>query len=264
MFTVGDSVPLSFLVVNTQQTLVDATVVLTVDQPDGTSATPSVVPDGVGRYSALFVPTQAGRHVVRWSATGAYSAAQTDVLNVAAAADSVALISLLEAKQHLNMDLGSGDNDDELRGFITAASRVVERYTKQVIARRTITEDATPDRTGVVVLQTAPVVSVTSATSLDGVTIYDATVVDAANGIVSVPAWETVRFTLVAGYGQVPEDTIKATQIICAHLWETQRVQAVGPGFNATGELSAPEIGRGYLIPNQAAQLLGGRAPNRP
>ena len=83
------------------------------------------------------------------------------------------------------------------------------------------------------------------------------------NGIVSVPAWETVRFTLVAGYGQVPDDTIKATQIICAHLWETQRVQAVGPGFN-TGELSAPEIGRGYLIPNQAAQLLGGRAPNRP
>jgi uncharacterized phiE125 gp8 family phage protein len=263
MFTVGDSVPLSFLVVNTQQTLVDATVVLTVDQPDGAPATPAVVHDSVGRYSALFVPAQAGRHVVRWSATGAYAAAQTDVLNVAAAADSVALISLLEAKQHLNMDLGSGDNDDELRGFITAASRVVERYTKQVIARRTVVEDATPDRSGVVVLQTAPVLSVTSATSLDGATTYDATVLDAANGIVSVPAWEKVRFTLVAGYGQVPDDTIKATQIICAHLWETQRVQAVGPGFNS-GELSAPEIGRGYLIPNQAAQLLGGRAPNRP
>lgn len=263
MFKVGDSVPLSFLVVNAQQTLVDATVVLTVDQPDDTPATPTVVSDGVGRYSAVFVPTQPGRHVVRWTATGAYAAAQTDVLNVAAATGSVALISLLEAKEHLNMDLERGDDDDELRGFITAASRVVERYTKQVIARRTVVEDATPDRTGVVVLQSAPILSVTSATSLDGATTYDATVLDAANGILSVIAWETVRFTLVAGYEQVTEDTIKATQIICAHLWETQRVQAVGPGFNS-GELSAPEIGRGYLIPNQAAQLLGGRAPNRP
>jgi uncharacterized phiE125 gp8 family phage protein len=264
MYTVGDSVPLSFLVVNAQQTLVDATVVLTVDQPDGTPATPAVVQGDVGRYSAVFVPTQPGRHVVRWAATGAYAAAQVDVLNVAAAADSVALISLLEAKEHLNMDLERRDDDDELRGFITAASRVVERYTKQVIARRTVVEDGTPDRTGMVVLQTAPILSVTSATSLDGATTYTATVLDAANGIVSVPAWETVRFTLVAGYGQVPEDTIKATQIICAHLWETQRVQAVGPGPIPVGELSAPEIGRGYLIPNQAAQLLGGRAPNRP
>lgn len=267
MYRIGDTVPLSFRVINRQLSLLDATVTLTIEQPTGADVTPSVVRDGVGQYSALFVPTQPGRHVVRWLATGAHNQAETDVLNIAAGASPVEIISLAEAKEHLNMDAEQSAEDGELRSFIAAASRVVEQYLKQVIARRTIVEDHVLDGTGTVLLQAAPVVSLTSVTAPDGTELDVAGMsVDAANGIVSVAASGPQRFTFVAGYAVVPDNIIKATQIICAHLWSTQRVQTVGatPGFGGSDMAAAPVSGRGYLIPNQAAQLLGGRAPNSP
>lgn len=263
MIEVGDSVPLSFTVTD-GGVPVDATVTLTVDRPDGTPVSPTVTRTELGRYAALLVATQAGRHVVRWAATGAATAALVDVVNVARATAPVAIISLAEAKEHLNM-VGSAE-DDELRGFIGAASRVVERHTRRVVAVRTIVEDVTLTRSGLVVLQAAPIVSVTSVTSLDGATAYSASVADGANGIVSVSGGSgRVRVTVVAGQPQVPEDTIMATRIICAHLWSTQRVQTLGasPGFGGP-DMGGVPTGRGYLVPNQAAQLLGGRAPNSP
>ncbi len=261
MVEVGDSVPLSFEVV-AGGSLVDATVTLTVDRPDGTTVSPTVTRTSVGRYTALLVLTQPGRHVTRWEATGTASHTVVDVLNVAPALSPVAIISLAEAKEHLNMD--GSDEDAELRVFIGAASRVVERHLRQVVARRTVVEDVELSRSGVAVLQTAPIISVTSVTSLDGVTAYTASAFDATNGILSVPAVGAVRVTVVAGQAQVPDDTIMATRIICAHLWSTQRVTPAGaPGFGGADMGSAP-TGRGYLVPNQAAQLLGGRAPNRP
>lgn len=89
--------------------------------------------------------------------------------------------------------------------------------------------------------------------------------VDGPNGIVYVPALQGLtRFTFVAGPAEVSPSQVMATQIICGHLWTTQRVSALaGPGFGGM-EQSPAVSGRGYLIPNQAAQLLGGRAPNSP
>lgn len=262
MYEVGDSVPLSFRVVDSQSEPSAATVTLTVEQPDGEAVTPTLVAGGVGEHSALFVPEQAGRHVVRWSATGAANQTETDVLNVASAESPVSIISLAEAKTFMNMT--DTADDDELREFIAAASGVVEEYLGQIVARRTVVEDHVLDGSGVVILRAAPVVSLTSVAAPDGTGAVDVSgvSVDLANGIVSLASTGPVRFTFVAGFSVVPARIIKATQIICAHLWSTQRMPLVSaPAF---GDAPAAPTGRGYLIPNQAAQLLGGRAPNSP
>lgn len=266
MFRVGDAVNLTFRVVNPARQLVDADVVLTVDRPVGavlTISSPTRV--RVGEYTASFVATDAGRHVARWVATGPVNRSSVEVVNVAPAAEPVAIISLGQAREHLNIPGDERAEDDELQRFIDAASRVVEQYTGEIIARRPVTEECWSAGDGKVLLAAAPIVSLTSVTSLDGTYTYEGSVADSVAGIVSVPGYlyGPVLVTVVAGRAAVPENYQTATAIICAHLWTTQRVPAMGgaPGF---GGEAAPTPGRGYLIPNQAAQLLGGKAPNRP
>lgn len=53
----------------------DATVVLTVKAPYGTTSTPSVIHDGTGQYRATVEMTAAGTWTYRWSATGEVLAA---------------------------------------------------------------------------------------------------------------------------------------------------------------------------------------------
>lgn len=174
--------------------------------------------------------------------------------------ESVEIISLQQLREHLNItDTGE---DEELQRFLDAASLAVEDYTGQVVARRTLVEDVYVS--GGTAYLRPPVVSVTSVTSLDGETDLGAPA--AVNGFVGEATglpdgW--ARITYVAGMDDVPAHVQLATAIIAAHLWQTQRLPTVGaPGF---GPLEAsPVSGRGYLIPNQAAQLLGGKAPNRP
>lgn len=266
MYEVGDSIPLTWRVINTQQTLVDATVSLIVTPPGGDPTGVDVEHVSVGSYASLYTPTVAGRHTLRWWATDTYESSYSDILNVVPQSAPVALISLAEAKEHMQMDVDDHSEDDELLGFIASASLVVEGQTKSVWAKRTIVETHTLDGTGVVFLDAMPIVSITSIVDSDDTELdLTSVTVDAANGIVRVTASGVHTFTLVAGVGVIPENVRTATEIICAHLWRTQRVQTIGagPGFGA-GMDAIPVAGRGYLIPNQAAQLLGGRVPNRP
>lgn len=264
-YEVGDTITLSFQVVD-GGTLTDATVAVAITLPDGTSATtgdPTQVSTGL--YTLAYAPTQVGRHIVRWTATDAVTLAKTDVFNVSSATEPVSIISLDQAREHLNIPAGEHAEDEELRRFVEAASRVVEDYTGEALSRRTVLEDHTVYGSGLVVLDHAPVLSLTSVTSSDGETTYDtAEVSDSLAGIVAVPVglYGDLRITTVVGRTEVPENYQLAAAIICGHLWNTQRVQSVGaPGF---GGEAAPTPGRGYLIPNQAAELLGGRSPNRP
>lgn len=266
MHEVGDSIPLRWRVVNGQRTLVDATVALIVTPPGGSPTGVDVEHESVGVYTSLYTPNVPGRHTLRWWATGAHDSSYSDVLNVVEPSAPVSLISLAEAKEHMQMDPQHDDEDDELLGFIAAASRVVEDYTKTVWARRTIVEEHVLDSTGVLIVDAAPIVSLTSIVSADDTEVdLESVTFDARNGIIRVAASGPHTITMTAGEAVIPENVRKATEIICAHLWRTQRVQTLGggPGFGG-GMEAAPVVGRGYLIPNQAAQLLGGRTPNRP
>ena len=74
---IGDAPTLSWALFSDadKTTPIDATVVLTVKAPDGTTTTPSVSHDGTGEYSASVEMTTAGTWRYRWSATGAVKAA---------------------------------------------------------------------------------------------------------------------------------------------------------------------------------------------
>lgn len=174
--------------------------------------------------------------------------------------ESVALTSLEYLREHMNItDTGE---DEELQLFLDAASLAVEEYTGQIWARRTVVDEVFV--VGGAAYLRPPVVSVVSATSLDGETELTTPAVD--NGFTGDvfgmdDGWALV--TYVAGPSAVPEHVQRATAIVAAHLWTTQRPPTPNaPGFGGVEAGAIP--GRGYLIPNQAAQLLGGKAPNRP
>jgi hypothetical protein len=171
--------------------------------------------------------------------------------------EPVEIISLQRLREHLNItDEGE---DEELQRFLDAASLAVEDYTGQVWARRTVVDEVFVSD-GVAFLQ-PPVMSVESVTSLDGdVELSLPTGVDGFTGTVSglTDGWAQVTYT--AGPAAVPTHVQMATAIIAAHLWTTQRVRAT----SSLLEAAPVAAGRGYLIPYQAAQLLGGKSPNRP
>jgi hypothetical protein len=257
---VGGAVRLAWRVLDPSGAPVDADVTLTVTPPIGAPQTPTPERVDVGEYVADVVPTVPGRHVVRWTATGDSFASQTDVLNVRAAAEPVALISLDYLKAFLNKaDLVE---DDELRQFIDTASLVVEEYTGQIWARRTLVEDVYV--VGGIGYLRPPVVEVTTVAAPDGTALVVPATMDGFIGTfggLSSNGW--VRVTYVAGPTEVPQYVQDATAIIAAHLWATQRPPTPATqGYGMAEPVSVP--GRGYLIPNQAAQLLGGKAANRP
>lgn len=241
MYDIGDTVPLAFELAG------DSTVVLTVELPDGTSATPEVTRAGLGRYTAGYVPTQAGLHRIRWVASGALSGSHQDVFNVRPAGD-LQLISLAAAKAHLNMT--ETVDDEELRGWIAAATRVAERHTGLTMCRRSFTEQACGPRFH---LTRTPLLSVESPTS--------ATVLDASSGHVEVATSDPVTVVYTAGMRVVPENYLGAVAIISAHLFDTQRISSLGQQVSVTGEDTLTPGGLGFALPERAVQLLGARAP---
>ena len=258
---VGDTTTLRWVVINDVQAYVDATVTATVTGPDGVLTYLTVESDDIGRFWGEFVPSQAGRHVVRWAASGGWVASLTDVLNVDPSTDTAAIISLAEAREHLNIPDEETVEDAELLTVINAASGAVERHLGIVVARRTITELVTAVQ-GQALRLRPPVVSVTSATDAAGDEVdVSGWVVDGSTGFVTGAPAGDLTVTYLAGLLLVPQPYITATQIVCAHLWATQRANTFTPRY---GGDTTTVVGMGYALPNRAIELLGGRAPNMP
>lgn len=232
MAELGDVVGLSITVKNAAGVPTNAgTMTLSITQPDGTAATvTNPVTGTAGVYAYDFTPTQAGLHQIRWVATGANAGAFTDVLNVDPAA-SAAIVSLAEAKAHLNIT-GTTD-DEEIRATILAASAWVESRVGPV-TRRTVVETVTPSPTGSLFLSRGPVISVTSiagaygyASTYDPLTAY----LDGDNGVVHSGLARTfgsypLVVTYVAGRAVVPSPIREATLEVVKGLWDSQRGSA--------------------------------------
>src|SRR4051812_47275294 len=85
-YDLGDVVPLAVLLTNDAGAAANAgAMVLTVTLPDGTIVQPAITNGVVGSYTATLATTQAGRHTLRWLATGANAAAYVDEFDVQAA-----------------------------------------------------------------------------------------------------------------------------------------------------------------------------------
>jgi len=162
VFDVGDPIPLSVEIRDAAGALANATdVVLTVTLPDNSTAAPVVTNTSAGIYTATYTAAQAGRHSVRWVATGVNASAFTDAFDVDAGSSGI--VSLAEVKDHLNITGTS--QDEELRLFIDAATDFIEHKVGPVV-RRTITSTVTPAGGGLWLQP--PVISLTTAAPANG------------------------------------------------------------------------------------------------
>lgn len=263
----GDVVPLGTTVKDGSGTLVNAgAMALTITLPDATTVTVSpVVPVSTGTYNYDYTPAQAGRHVVRWVATGANAGAYTDAFDVREAAPPF-ILSLADAKAHLN--ISTTTHDDELRSWVETVTAVVEHFVGACV-RRTVVEDhdyLPAYGASVVVLRKTPVISLTSVVAiLDGGTSYSVADLDldGATGVVRRKdggrMYGPLRFTDVVGRAVIPANFTAAGRIILQHLWRTQYgASRALPGIGGGDDFAVTEPipGLGYAVPNRALQLL--------
>lgn len=257
-FDVGDSVPVAWDVKDSLGVLVNAgTAVLTITLPDGTTTTPAVPgPTVTGQYRVTYVPTLEGRHVWRAVTTAPNTAIQ-DVFEVREQA-SPALLSLADAKAHLNIPTTVTTFDEELREFIEAVTRVVEMNVGP-ITRRTYVRDVF----GFCYAITLPHTQVLSISSivlvLDGTSPIVISDLDINNeaGIVTykngaIFPWGNMTWTYLVGRSYVHQNWTLAAKMILEYNWESQ----LGSLPSVQGDSDREYVSKGMLVPPRAALLL--------
>lgn len=260
MIDLGSVYQVAVDVLNASGALVNPdTATLTITLPDGSTVTPSVpAPTSTGQLRVDYVTVQAGRHIWRMVTT-APTTAYADVFDVQAATPD-GIVSLADARTQLNMGPTETSDDDELRIFIAAATRAVERELGRTVVRRTYTDRFyLSGAVAQLLMRHVPLLALVSVVSADGLTTWDTAALqpDTDTGYVTVvsgPALTgVVDVTYKAGLAVIPEDYRLAGLIILQHLWETQRGK-MGVRLGGDGEMLTP--GRGYAIPHRAQELL--------
>lgn len=248
-------------------TLVDPTsATLTLTLPDGSMLTPAVpLPSATpGKLRVDYVTTQVGRHAWRM-VTSNPTTAYSDVFDVRPALPT-GIVSLADARAHLNMGATETRDDDELRLFIGASTRAVERALGRIVVRRSFTDRFTVSGSATeLLLRNVPVLSLASVVAVGGGATWDigSLPVDGETGLITVAAGPALTgsldVTYQAGEVVIPENYHLASLIILQHLWETQRgtmgVQLGG------GDVDMALASRGFAIPRRALELLDTQLP---
>jgi hypothetical protein len=269
-FQLGDVVPLSVTVKDSNGQPANAgAVTLTVTLPDGTTAvTGSIGPTTTGVYDHDYATVQAGRHGVRWVATGANASAFTDAFDVEPADDGD-FVSLADVKRHMNKT--SAGDDAELAGFVSAACRMITERIGQVSPATVTDEVSVRWRRRRIVLDTHPVIEVSSVV----VAGNPVTTIPAADADAGVTGWVldspgsavlshtgcwpagTIRIIYRAGRTPIPGNVRLAALELAAHLWRSSEQNFGGgrPGLSGSDEVTMP--GAAWALPIRVRELLG-------
>lgn len=273
MYDLGDTATLRARCVDSSGRPADASAVtLRVTLPDGTTTdlTPPNPPENTGDYRCPYVITQHGRHVYRWTFSGGVpDQAHVDVLN-AAPDDWPVIVGLVEAKEFLRIPLESTEDDENLRGFIAGASRVVEDVVGAV-ARRTITGETVTPSGANLRLEVAPVMSVTQILE-DGLLVSPDDYDVSPSGLVrrSCGWWRqglrNVSVSYVVGRPVVQPNILEGTKDLIRINWRPQQggnytpfdmeaTDDFGANRMAEGNLQG-ELRLGFFVPNTVTQRL--------
>jgi hypothetical protein len=237
-------------------------IALTITLPDLTTTTPTPANPSLGRYQVDYLTVQPGRHSVRWVATGQNASAFTDQFDVRPAVPAY-IVSLADAKAQLNLSTTVTTSDEKLRGYIEAATMVIEKHLNEAVAVRSFTE--VHDGGWAIALHKTPVVSVTTlASAYTGGTSYlpgDVNV-DQAAGILRKTDGDgfanSLRVTYIAGRTIIPPNYTLAAHMIIEHLWRTQRGTGMGSSIAVGAEGESEFLtGFGFSVPHRALELLG-------
>ena len=166
----------------------------------------------------------------------------------------MALITLAEAKSHLNIT--SSATDTELQFFVDVACDLVQGYADRTWDVGSVTETS-DGGTDTILLRCSPITAITSV-SVDGSTLaasaYDA---DLANGIIRTVTPTTVGTANVSvvyavGDATPPNLAKHAAKETVRHLWATQRGTTIRNAMN--GDDYTP--GTGFSLPRRVMELL--------
>lgn len=265
-FDLGDVVPLSIAVTSASGQAEDAgQVTLTITLPDGTTTVLGpIAPTSAGVYDHDYATVQAGRHNVRWLASGVNASAYSDAFDVQPA-DGVPWISFVDFKDHLKRSGISANDDEKLRGILASGCQMITDRMGE-ISPITVVHEVDP-RGRTIVLPKRPVISITSVQRLPGLAVVPQA--DRATGVVG---WslESVEGVLVhtgswfgptrviyrAGRNPIPANFRLAGLELGAHLWRTSQLNSGGgrPPVS-TDEVIVP--GSSWALPYSVRQLLG-------
>lgn len=228
VFTLGDVVTRGWETRDSGGALSDAgDVTALITQPDATTATGSVTKSTTGTYALVFTPTQVGRHVLNWAATGANTNADSDVFHVRPT-PYLGLVSLGEVKRFLGVESTATDADEDmLIDMIEAASLECEAFTGRVWARRSFT-DVLDGGPVTLELSQCPVLSVTTVTE-DGVAVPASGYTVSSAGILTrltstyspalwAPGYRNVTVVYSAGAVETPADVRLGVMFMVRHF----------------------------------------------
>lgn len=230
-------------------------VTVTITRPDGTTVTPTVANIELGRYRALFNPSQVGTHGVLWTVDGTDYDGTFGPDSFHVQDSTLPAVGLVEVKAHLNIT-STGD-DGELLSFIHAATAGIEAKVGP-LTRRTVTQTHNGGTHSV--LLSPPVVSVTSVTEngttvpSTGYSVSESGVLTRVNGYsrsVWTDGFNNISVTFVGGRTSIPADLRQAVMVLVQHLWETQRGRSVR---QRGGDEYVPGVT--YTYPRRVLELI--------
>ena len=268
-YDLGDKVYLTWNTVDSSGAAVNpGTVTLNITQPDATTSSVTTATSTTGTYTASFLPTQVGRHILAWSATGTYPQAFSDIFEVRDIND-IGIVGYDEVLEFLNIPTASA-NENEVRRFIDASTDLAETYVGQVLGRRTFTNELYDGGTEFIRIRNPKAISITSVYENGALVSSSNYVLDytgqrlyrIGSGTLyatnSYGYWtagmNNIKITYVAGYVNPPMSAKQGVLEIIRHLWQTQRGAInVMSRTNSGDELYSTPT---YSLPRRAMELL--------
>lgn len=176
----------------------------------------------------------------------------------------MSLLTLEEAKAQLA--ISSNGNDQEIERYIDGIVPSIENYTGEITEEREVTEDIDLYRSSRFVLTWAPVQSLTSVQSIDGVdvavdTLHVTTNTGEVRVIGSVRMSGMFMVTYQAGYNDAPANYRQAAVLIVQHLWDTRRGSSGTIPGQVIGSEETYDPRFSYSVPRRALELLGAPTP---
>lgn len=234
-----------------------------VTLPDATTASATVVKDSTGTYTATVTASLPGRYRIVWSGSGTNSAGlpYVDVADVHPA-DGRLVVSLSEARAALNVPATTLTNDDELLGYIYAATIVCEHLVGSVLVASKVETHSGNGRAALRLAQhPTAITSVTeNGTTLaatgycydEGGLLWRGSRPGAAVWSSAAPRNCVVTYTV--GASVVPANVVKAAANLIRHWWD----QGLQQSYYVGGEpdMTASTSIAGYAVPNFVVDLL--------
>jgi hypothetical protein len=235
-------------------TATDATVVLTITDPDGTVSTPTVNRTGTGQYNADVTFNQPGDWLRVWTTSGTVVSSDVDQVHVIA--PSLRIVGLAEVKEHGNIT--STASDRELLDFIGTAQQMIEDLVGPTVPQ-TYTQTWTDTPKPALWLDQQPVLAVTSVTEYGNVVdpgLYSVNT-DGSISRVDRRCWYGTSLSPLAvvyraGRAPIAEGIRWAAKELTVHLWRSTQAQRGGRARGDVTDLPAA----GYGLPNRVREAL--------